>query len=70
MADLPFTRNADGSWICTAATTLAHPAGRIQVAEGSRFYPGTTFMGIDVVRWLEERSFEDQGARRSQSVAR
>ena len=47
-----FARNDDGSWTCIEATTLSHPAGRIQVAEGSRFYPGARFMGIDVVRWL------------------
>ncbi len=50
-----FIRHSDGSWTCVEAITLAHPAGRIQVAEGSRFYPGTIFMGIDVVRWLEEQ---------------
>ena len=49
-----FMRNADGSWTCVAAATLAHAAGRIQVAEGTRFYPGTTFMGIDLVRLLED----------------
>lgn len=50
-----FSRDVDGSWICVAPATLAHPAGRIQVAEGSRFYPGTTFMGVDIARWLEEQ---------------
>jgi hypothetical protein len=50
-----FIRNTDGSWTCVEPTTLAHPAGRIQVTEGSRFYPGTSFMGIDVVHWLEEQ---------------
>ena len=49
-----FTRNSDGSWTCVASATLAHPAGRIQVAAGTRFYPGTTFMGIDLVRLLED----------------
>jgi hypothetical protein len=49
-----FARSSDGSWTCIEATTLEHPAGRIQVAEGSRFYPGTTFMGIDLVRLLDE----------------
>jgi hypothetical protein len=49
-----FTRNPDGSWTCLRPATIAHPAGRIQVAEGSRFYPGTSFMGVDLARWLEE----------------
>lgn len=37
------------------------PKGRIQVSEGSRFYPGTRFMGFDLARWLDERL--DVGAR-------
>ena len=66
-----FTRNADGSWTCIAPATLAHPVGRIQVAEGSCFYPGTQFMGIDLVRWLEDYAAEESaGERRCQSVAR
>ena len=48
-----FRRHSDGSWSCVAPATLAHPAGRIQVAEGTRFFPGRSFMGIDVVRLLE-----------------
>jgi hypothetical protein len=50
-----FIRNPDGSWTCIEPATLPHPAGRVQVAEGSCFHPGTTFMGIDVVGWLEEQ---------------
>jgi hypothetical protein len=48
-----FCRNADGSWTCTSAATLTTPKGRIQVTEGSRFYPGTSFMGFDLARWLD-----------------
>lgn len=57
-----FTRNADGSWTCIAAATLVHPAGRIQVAEGTCFYPGTTFMGVDLVRWLEAQDMNRNAA--------
>jgi hypothetical protein len=35
--------------------TLAGPTGRVQVTEGSRFYPGTVFMGFDLARWLDDR---------------
>jgi hypothetical protein len=49
-----FCRNADGSWTCTSPATLTTPMGRIQVTEGSRFYPGTMFMGFEIARWLEE----------------
>jgi len=31
------------------------PNGRIQITGGSRFYPGTIFMGFDLADWLEQR---------------
>jgi hypothetical protein len=49
-----FCRNADASWTCTSAATVETPKGRIQVTQGSRFYPGTSFMGFDLARWLEQ----------------
>jgi hypothetical protein len=50
-----FCKNADGSWTCTSPATLSGPNGRIQVTTGSRFYPGTIFMGFDVAAWLDDR---------------
>ena len=50
-----FCRNGDGSWTCVAPATLNSPKGRIQVTAGSRFYPGTMFMGFDLAAWLDER---------------
>jgi hypothetical protein len=50
-----FCRSHDGSWVCLSDATLYGPNGRIQVTAGSRFYPGTTFMGFDIARWLDER---------------
>ena len=50
-----FCRNHDGSWTCTRAGTFDGPGGRIQVAPGSRFYPGTIFMGFDVAAWLDQQ---------------
>jgi hypothetical protein len=50
-----FCKNADGSWTCLSAATLNGPNGRVQVSPGSRFYPGTRFMGFDLARWLDER---------------
>lgn len=47
-----FVRNADGSWTCVADTTIFHPLGRIQVTEGSVFYPGIIYMGVDLAAWL------------------
>lgn len=65
-----FRRNADGSWICIAPATLQHPRGRIQVAAGTCFYPGTVFMGVDIAAWLDGQAAETGGVRSSQSVAR
>lgn len=57
-----FCRNADGSWACVSHATLECPKGRIQVTEGSRFFPGTEFMGFDLVKWLDDQL--GTGARR------
>ena len=50
-----FCRNPDGSWTCVSPAALQGPNGRVQVTQGSRFYPGTIFMGFDIARWLEAR---------------
>ena len=50
-----FHRNDDGSWTCIAPATLDHPGGRLQVTEGTTFAPGSRFMGVDIVAWLEEQ---------------
>ncbi|HET7670014.1 MAG TPA: hypothetical protein VFK84_06385 [Burkholderiales bacterium] len=65
-----FCRNADGSWTCIAPATLFHPQGRIQVAPGTCFYPGTVFMGVDLAAWLDAQAADAGGVRSSQSVAR
>src|SRR5688572_218105 len=48
-----FDRQADGSWLCTSAAELVTPRGRLHVSAGTRFAPGTSFMGVDIVAWLE-----------------
>jgi len=50
-----FCKGDDGSWKCVEPATLDTPGGRIQVAAGTTFYPGTRFMGFDLVAWLERR---------------
>jgi len=37
-----------------SAGTFNGPNGRIQVTPGSRFFPGTNFMGLDLAAWLEK----------------
>ena len=49
-----FVRDADGVWRCLEAAELNSPMGRIQVTVGSRFSPGTNFMGVDLAKWLDE----------------
>ena len=49
-----FRRGRDGSWTCIAYAEIRHPQGRIQVAEGARFTPGTIFMAVDIVTMLEQ----------------
>jgi hypothetical protein len=56
-----FFRHPDGSWTCIAPATLEHPRGRIQVAQGTHFTRGTSFMGIDLVDWLETHRRERTG---------
>lgn len=49
-----FVRELDGAWVCVEAAELDLPTGRIQIAVGTRFIPGTRFMGVDIARLLEE----------------
>jgi hypothetical protein len=32
---------------------IKHFRSRVQATQGSRFYPGTSFMDIDLASWLE-----------------
>jgi hypothetical protein len=41
-----FCKHRDGSWSRMEPAILQTLAGRIQVTGGSRFYPGTKFMGL------------------------
>jgi hypothetical protein len=49
-----FLRDRHGAWICVERAELQTPSGRVQVTPGSRFMPGTTFMGVDLAKWLDE----------------
>jgi hypothetical protein len=48
-----FQRRADGIWLCISAAELVTPRGRLKVTPGTCFAPGTSFMGVDIVAWLE-----------------
>lgn len=50
-----FRRASDGAWLCFSNCEWDGPKGRVQVALGSRFMPGTSFMGIDLAKLLDEQ---------------
>ena len=50
-----FVRHAGGAWECISPAEFVSPNGRMQVTPGSRFTPGTSFMGVDIAQWLDEQ---------------
>ena len=50
-----FRREPDGTWVCVEHATFDGPNGRVQVTPGTAFAPGTTFMGADLAKWLDEQ---------------
>ena len=49
-----FVREQNGAWRCVSFAELPTDLGRIQVTAGTRFMPGTIFMGVDIVKCLDE----------------
>ena len=47
-----FIRYTGGGWLCIKPMDIDSPQGRIQVAEGTIFMPGTCFMNFDISTWL------------------
>jgi hypothetical protein len=57
-----FVREKQGAWACVEPAEFMLPGGRrIQVAPGTRFTLGTTFMGVDLARLLDEQFERGQG---------
>ena len=50
-----FVREEPGTWICVKSGEYHGPNGRVQVNVGSRFTSGTTFMGFDLAKALEDQ---------------
>lgn len=48
-----FIREQHGTWRCVEAAEFKLDGGRMQVAPGTRFTRGTTFMGIDLAARLD-----------------
>ena len=55
-----FVREKLGVWTCVEPAELSLPAGRMQVAPGTRFVLGTQFMGVDLAELLEEHYRRNQ----------
>jgi len=55
-----FLREGHGVWSCIEPATLDLPSGRVQVTLGSRFTYGTTFMGVELAKLLEEYFQKDR----------
>ena len=58
-----FRREGAGVWVCVRPAELELPQGRIQVAPGSRFLRGTTFMNVELAALLEEEHARQGGGR-------
>ena len=50
-----FRRESDGTWVCVEPITFDGPNGRVQIAPGTALVPGSTFMGADLAKWLDEQ---------------
>jgi hypothetical protein len=48
-----FRRDSAGHWTCIAPCEIDLPAGRVQVAVGTRFTAGTRFMDVDIAELLD-----------------
>jgi len=55
-----FRREGVGVWVCVSPATLQLPEGRVQVAEGTRFTLGTTFMNLEIAAMLEAEYVKNQ----------
>ena len=49
-----FRRLGPGLWECVVPTECNGMHGRIQITQGSRFARGTSFMGFDLSKLLDE----------------
>lgn len=53
-----FRRAGNGVWICVIPAEVVLPQGRVQIVPGTVLTKGTTFMGIDMVKLLEDQTKE------------
>ena len=51
-----FKKDANGKWECVMACAIDIENKEIVFTEGMTFSKGSPFMGVDVVKWLEEHT--------------
>lgn len=56
-----FRRVGPGVWVCVEPADLDLPAGRVQVAPGTRFTLGTRFMNVEIAALLEAEYGRQRG---------
>jgi len=49
-----FEKDTEGNWICLKGCSIEMDKAEIVFTEGMKFIEGTSYMGVDVAKWLEE----------------
>lgn len=57
-----FIRGQSDWWECVTATHFDGPKGRVRVKLGSRFFPDTLVMGVDLAKLLSSHADEQKVA--------
>ncbi|MFC2056865.1 hypothetical protein ACFLTO_04790 [Chloroflexota bacterium] len=60
MPENAFEKDRDGNWRCLRACSIDMENKRILLTEGMEFKKDTPFMGVDVVKWLDENYSSQQ----------
>jgi hypothetical protein len=50
-----FDKNSDGSWSSVQITDIYAPIGAIRIGPGIKFSKGRTFLGVDLVKLLDQQ---------------
>ncbi len=49
-----FEKDTEGNWVCLKGCSIEMDKAEIVFTEGMKFTEGTSYMGVDVAKWLEE----------------
>jgi hypothetical protein len=56
-----FQRSPNGVWACTNPINVNGPNGLVVIGQGTRFGPGTLFLGLDLARELDQMAAKHGG---------